>query len=163
MLKFDNGNNRFNCRSVAVIIHDGFVLLHKSVADDFWVLPGGRVEFFENSDATIKRELFEELGLASRVIRQLWYVENFFEYSKVKYHEISNYFLTELENPDFIVNGIEAPGLEVEANHIFKWFPLNEVGDVDIKPTILKTKLVNLPNCIEYIKINELAVLRAVR
>lgn len=68
--------------------------------DDFWTLPGGRVEFFENSDATLHRELLEELGAGAVVKRHLWYVENFFEYSGKQCHEIGNYFLVQLLEPD---------------------------------------------------------------
>lgn len=46
MLRFDSGSSRFNFRSVAVLIDQGHVLLHRSLKEEFWALPGGRVEFF---------------------------------------------------------------------------------------------------------------------
>jgi len=49
MICFDTEHGRFNFRSVAIIIHDAHVLIHRAVADEFWALPGGRVEFFETS------------------------------------------------------------------------------------------------------------------
>ena len=61
VLKFDVGDSCFNYRSAAVIIHDDHVLIHKSEKDYFWSLPGGRVEFFESSEDTIAREIYEEL------------------------------------------------------------------------------------------------------
>ncbi|GAB3521908.1 NUDIX hydrolase [Photobacterium alginatilyticum] len=88
MLIFDKGNARFNFRSVAVIVNDDHVLLHRAVGDSFWTLPGGRVEFFENTDATLNRELLEELGIESTVKRHLWYVENFFEYSNKSFMKL---------------------------------------------------------------------------
>jgi 8-oxo-dGTP pyrophosphatase MutT (NUDIX family) len=47
VLTFDVEEKRFNFRSVAVIVHDEYVLIHKSADNDFWALPGGRVEFFD--------------------------------------------------------------------------------------------------------------------
>ena len=84
MLRFDQGDARFNFRSAAVIVHDNHVLLHRVVGDSFWALPGGRVEFFENSDATLNRELLEELGVESSVKKHLWHVESFFEHANKK-------------------------------------------------------------------------------
>ena len=157
MIRFDEGNARFNFRSVAVVVHEGHVLLHKSVTDDFWALPGGRVEFFENSDATVKRELLEELGLESKIIRPLWYVENFFEHSEKQYHEVSNYFLVELLEPYSIEKGVEVRGLEQDCHLIFKWFTFEELHSISFKPEILFSKMQNLPESVEFIKINELA------
>ncbi|OLQ81343.1 NTP pyrophosphohydrolase [Photobacterium proteolyticum] len=157
MLKFDQGNVCFNFRSAAVIIHDNHVLLHRTVGDSFWALPGGRVEFFENSDTTLNRELFEELGVTAVVKRHLWYVENFFEYSNKKFHEIANYFFVQLEEPhQFPMNGVFS-GIESDADLEFKWFPLSELSDVKLKPEFLQVGLIDLPSETKYIKVCEIA------
>ena len=49
MITFEKDYNKFNFRTVGVIIHDGKVLVHRAEKDDFWALPGGRVEFQETS------------------------------------------------------------------------------------------------------------------
>lgn len=157
MLRFDEGNSRFNFRSVAVIVHEGYVLLHKNIDDDFWALPGGRVEFFENSDVCVERELMEELGVQSRVLRHLWYVESFFEYMGRHYHEIANYFLVELlETNVFSITDVFS-GIEEDTNLIFKWFALSELHKMSIKPEFLAEGLQHLPEAVEFIKINEIA------
>ncbi len=81
MISFIVDGVRFNFRAAAVIVDDGYVLLHRAAHEDFWSLPGGRVEAGEASAATVARELTEELGPAvdARVGRLLWVVENFFE------------------------------------------------------------------------------------
>ncbi len=56
MICFDTGNGRFNFRSVAVIIQNDHILIHRAVEDNFWALPGGRVELFENSDRQSKEK-----------------------------------------------------------------------------------------------------------
>ena len=48
---------RFNFRAAAVIVDDGSALLHRATYEDFWSLPGGRVEVGEPSAATVAREL----------------------------------------------------------------------------------------------------------
>lgn len=152
MLKFDVADNRFNFRSVAVIIHQQHVLVHKALSDDFWSLPGGRVEFFEHSDDTLTREIEEELGLQSNVLRHLWYVESFFQYADKNYHEIGNYFLVELTTPEVLPKGQHFKGIEERDNLIFQWLPLAQLAETNIKPAFLKTGLLNLPTSVEFIK-----------
>ncbi|EGQ8107466.1 TPA: NUDIX hydrolase [Vibrio parahaemolyticus] len=157
MLRFDQGNARFNFRSVAVIIHDEHVLLHRNINDSFWALPGGRVEFFENSDMTLNRELFEELGATSVVKRHIWYVENFFEYAGKKYHEISNYFFVELDKPEQFPMDEVFRGIESEVDLEFKWYPLSKLPEVVLKPDFLQTGLLDIPSETKYIKVNNAA------
>src|SRR5688572_14597961 len=93
MIRFDEGMRRFNYRVVGVAIHDGSVLLHRADHEPFWTLPGGRAEHGETAEATIRREMREELATDVDVVRLLWFVENFFDYEGLHYHEIALYFL----------------------------------------------------------------------
>ncbi|WP_347332989.1 NUDIX hydrolase [Marinimicrobium locisalis] len=156
MLKFDVGDSCFNYRSAAVIIHDDHVLIHRSEKDDFWALPGGRVEFFESSEDTIAREIFEELGVETLTRRLLWHVENFFEYTDKKYHEVSNYFLAELLADPNIVPEKDFPGVEVDLDLIYRWVPVSKLSEYVIKPVFLIEGIKNMPSSVEYIKSNEL-------
>jgi len=115
MLSFDTEKGKFNFRSGAVIVHDEHVLLHKAEEDEFWALPGGRVEFHEFSNNTVTREISEELGWSSNVDRHLWYLENFFEYNGCLCHEISNIYLVSLQNPPSIKSEVDFRGIEVPA------------------------------------------------
>lgn len=47
----------FNYRVAAVIVKDGHVLIHRQGTDSYWALPGGRVEFMEDSQTSTIREL----------------------------------------------------------------------------------------------------------
>jgi 8-oxo-dGTP pyrophosphatase MutT (NUDIX family) len=49
-------------RPAAVIFQDEYVLLHQVESDDFWCLPGGRVEPGEHAAQTVIREMQEEVG-----------------------------------------------------------------------------------------------------
>ncbi|MEZ8014013.1 MULTISPECIES: NUDIX hydrolase [Vibrio] len=157
MLRFDQGDARFNFRSAAVIVHDNHVLLHRVVGDSFWALPGGRVEFFENSDATLNRELLEELGVESSVKKHLWHVESFFEHANKKYHEIANYFFVQLSEPHRFPLNEPFRGIESGVDLEFRWFSLNELPEVDVKPEFLRLGLLDLPLETKYIKLSEIA------
>lgn len=56
MITFERENNKFNFRVSGIAIHNNRLLLHTTLTDDFWNLPGGRVEFNESTDQTIIRE-----------------------------------------------------------------------------------------------------------
>jgi 8-oxo-dGTP pyrophosphatase MutT (NUDIX family) len=155
MISFDRGNARFNFRSAAVLIHDGHLLVHKDQRDDFWALPGGRVELFEHSDRTVLRELDEELGIAGKIVRPLWYVENFFDYAGRHYHEVATYYLTELGCALTISPNVEFPGTEQDTRLVFKWIPLADIPACHLKPGFLKIRLGAIQPNVEFIQIRE--------
>lgn len=55
-------NNRFNARVAAIIYNKdkSKVLLFKMIDKDYYMLPGGRIEFNEDSISAVKREIKEE-------------------------------------------------------------------------------------------------------
>lgn len=57
----------------AFIIRDGkFLVMHNNGEKrDLWELPGGRMQFGENAEQTLKRELIEETGLCVELIKIL--------------------------------------------------------------------------------------------
>lgn len=153
MISFSTESGRFNYRSGAVIIHENHVLLHKDVEDEFWALPGGRVEFHEYSNKTVCREISEELGWQSEVIKHLWYLENFFEYRSELYHEISNIFLVSLINHPSIDSEADFIGIEEPKKLVFRWVPLALVSEYKIQPNFLQDRLNSLPDSLEHIQV----------
>ncbi|MFO6424013.1 NUDIX hydrolase [Motilimonas sp. KMU-193] len=156
MLNFTRDGHCFNFRSAAVIIEQGHVLIHQGINDDFWTLPGGRVEFLESAQETVTRELMEELGIVSEVIRPLWLVENFFVDGELKYHELGHYFLTQLK-PDipFDIND-NLVCIERGGRLRFRWCKLSEIAKVNLYPTFLKQGLLDLPQTPEYFTWNDI-------
>lgn len=64
-IDFEQDNYRFNARASAIILNkDKKKILLFKVEDgrDYYLLPGGRIEFYEDSLSAIKREIMEELG-----------------------------------------------------------------------------------------------------
>ncbi len=156
MISYDTGDARFSFRAVAVIIQDHHILIHRAIEDDFWALPGGRVELFETSDYTVERELGEELGIKCSVVRQLWHVENFFQLNVKQYHEIANFYLVSLTEQFDIKPEVDFKGIEETVNLLFRWVPIEKLSHYNLKPEFLITQLGNIPNSIKHIKINDL-------
>ncbi|MDX1343446.1 MAG: NUDIX hydrolase [Reinekea sp.] len=156
MLTFNRDAKRFNFRSVAVIVKDNCVLVHKAVKEAFWTLPGGRVEFFEHAEDTVARELQEELGVTARVIRPLWFAENFFHYNEQTFHELGHYFLAEITSEVTMRPGETFAGIEPDEDLIYQWLPLTQLADIDLKPEFLHQGLRNLPSALQYVKIQDM-------
>ncbi len=149
MLSFDAGPARFNFRIVGVALDPerGRVLLHRAEGDDFWSLPGGRAELLEPAEATLRREMREELGAEIAVERLLWVVENFFEHAGKSYHELALYFLIAFPHDSGLVRadgpffGWEEGGITL----IFQWHPLAALDAIPLYPTFLRAGLRALP------------------
>jgi 8-oxo-dGTP pyrophosphatase MutT (NUDIX family) len=147
VISFPMAGGRFNHRAVGVCVDNGHVLLHRSVNDDFWSLPGGRVELGEASSQTLVREMREELGLDARTERLLWVVENFFTHGDVSHHELGMYYLisfphdTPIYDKTHVHEGLE----DIDLPLIFRWFPLETLANVRLFPTFLHVGLRELP------------------
>lgn len=146
MISFKEDGKKFNFRVGAVILsHDKKrVLLHTIKGYDFYLLPGGRVEWLENSTDAIKRELNEELGLNNIVLKPIASYENFFNFMDIDFHEVSNIFVVELneDNPK-LEQQKRFNGTEGE-KYIFEWFNIDELNTVTLKPAALKEIIKNI-------------------
>jgi ADP-ribose pyrophosphatase YjhB (NUDIX family) len=152
MIEFTRDDVRFNYRIAGASILDGRILLQQAIGEDFWVLPGGRAELLESAAETLAREMKEELDVEIQIDRLLWIVENFFEYSKYRYHELSFIFLMRFpaDSPLYRVND-SIQGVEGTAPAIFRWFPLGELENVPLYPGFLCGQLLSLPESAEHI------------
>jgi ADP-ribose pyrophosphatase YjhB (NUDIX family) len=158
-ITFTAGDRAFNLRAVAVIVHNGRALLHRAVIDDFWALPGGRVELGEPASDTLRREMLEEIGVEVEVGRLLWLAEHFFEYMGKRWHVVAFYFDVTLPpgcpllaatepftgTEDYYLE--ESGSLEL----IFQWQPVADLENVHLLPSFLRTGLRSLPEQTQYI------------
>lgn len=152
MICFDRDGIRFNYRIAAVAIHNNKLLLHRYEDCDFWALPGGRAELQENSMDTIIREMKEELNEDITVDRLLWVTENFFPHEGKNFHEICFYYLIEFSKDSMILElDGEFMGVEPDVKLTFRWFELNELGDMEIYPEFVRDKCSSLNQHIEHI------------
>jgi len=131
------------------------VLLHQAAGDDFWTLPGGRLEAMETASDALCREMLEEAALAVTVSRLLWIVENFFTYGGKKVHELLLCF--EMAVPDSVnlqaqFRGTEDfRGTEGTTELTFRWHPLDQLHTVRIAPIFLCEALRNVPRSIAHV------------
>ncbi|PAF30866.1 NUDIX hydrolase [Paenibacillus sp. 7516] len=143
-ISYERNNNNFNFRVAGIVMDAGRVLLHKAGQDDFWNLPGGRVEMNEATEAAIVREMMEELGIHVEVQRLAFVNEDFFDYNGQMFHEIGFYYVIALPEAHKLYSQIEFKGLEDNGKLTFRWFSLDELEHMEVYPVFLKKELHNL-------------------
>ncbi|NOX71151.1 MAG: NUDIX domain-containing protein [Candidatus Micrarchaeota archaeon] len=115
----------------AVIAHDGKYLLVRDDKFNFWRPPGGRVEWGETLEDTLRREMKEELGTEIQIIRTIGFGEDFAYHQTLdhKTHRVIFYFLCRAKNP------ILGYGDEGAGNARMKWVSRDEfLKETDMEP-----------------------------
>ncbi len=151
MLTFTRGRSRFVARVAGIAVHDGQVLLHREEGWDFWVPPGGRVEFFETSGAALEREMREELGVETRAGRLIWLAESMFTFGDTEFHEIGIYLELILPTELAPERRPAFDGREGDRVLRFRWFACDELDDLALFPTFLRAGLKRLPAVPEHV------------
>ena len=141
----------FNFRVAGGAVQNGKLLLHRTPTDNFWSLPGGRVDMFEFSKETLLREMLEEIGREVIVGKLLWVVENFFEYNEIKHHEIGFYYQMEIpylqDQLDFVVQ-------EDDTELLFHWKNVENIDSGSIYPEFITTDLLLDTSSIRHIMLD---------
>jgi ADP-ribose pyrophosphatase YjhB (NUDIX family) len=142
MISVDVGGFRFQLRAAAVVIHDRFVLLHRLEGDEFWALPGGRVEPGEDARSTLIREMDEELAESVECDKLLYVVEKFFAHAGKPNHEIGLYFATRLSpQSELFEKSRSYSGTEGSSRLEFRWFAIEQLRRLDLRPSFLRESL----------------------
>jgi ADP-ribose pyrophosphatase YjhB (NUDIX family) len=142
MISFDLGSHKFQVRAAAIFLWQGSVLLHRLEGDDFWALPGGRVEPGEDAAKTVVREMQEELGQDVACGPLTYVVENFFEDRGKKNHEIGFYFQASFTATSKILDATQSHiGIEGNRRLEFRWFELASLATVVLHPSFLRQSL----------------------
>lgn len=148
---FNSGDRWFRYRAAAIIIEDGCVLFAKNELDSYYYSVGGGVHLGEKAEEAVKREVFEETGIAYEVDRLAFIHENFFEGSGtlagLKCHEITFYFLMKSRGTKELNSNSYSQGVR-EYMH---WLPIDKLNDYVAYPSFFKDKLANLKDGIEHI------------
>ena len=141
MISFEAGTHRFNLRAAAVVLHEGAVLLHRIEGDDFWSMPGGRVEPGETGAAAVVREMREELGESVHCGELLWVVENFFSYRERAHHELGLYYAVRLQPGSRLLGPGPFRGIEDGLALTFAWFDCARLEEIEVRPSFLARAL----------------------
>lgn len=75
----------------------------------------------ENKENAIVRELEEEINVKSKVEGLAFSSETFFKLGNTLYHELGFYYFIKLENEKLI----------------YRWFDINELESIDLRPEFL--------------------------
>lgn len=144
MISVDISGHRFQLRAAAVVTHEGFVLLHQREGDNYWALPGGRVEPGEDARMTVEREMAEELNEEIECGELLYVVENFFEHEGKPNHEIGLYFQAKIRSNSIRLDKSQShAGSEAEKFLKFHWFRMEDVPQLNLRPFFLRESLAN--------------------
>lgn len=118
-ISFKSENEKFNYRVCAMIISDNTILAMHDERSPYYYLPGGRVKMGETAEHAVIREVQEELGVTTRIVRPLWMNQAFFteDVDNLKYHELCIYFLMDITGTDLLKKGTDLHQWKV-AKHI---------------------------------------------
>ena len=148
MLTFREADHVFTYRVAGLALRDEKLLVLQATGDDFWIVPGGRGEFFEPSAMTLRREMREELGIDVTIERLVWIVENFYEYAGAMCHELALYYEMSLPAGSALLDS-DGPfaGHEDDGSLLcFRWHPISRLAELPLLPTFLSEGLQDIPN-----------------
>ena len=142
MISFRVGQHRFHYRAAAIVRQGDHILLHRLLTDDFWALPGGRVNPGEEASDTIVREFQEELQIGVECQGLVCVGENFFQYGSEPHHEVGFYFAAKIAASSAIADRHRVHlGVEGSKPLEFRWFELGELLTIDMRPQALQRAL----------------------
>ena len=146
-ISFQAGNEKFNYRVCAMILHEGKILAMQDERSPYFYLPGGRVKMGETAEDAVIREIEEELNITARIIRPLWLNQGFFkeDVDGLQYHEICLYFLMDSSGTDLLSKGDEFSLREGKCWHCFEWLPYEQLQHEYFYPNFIKTEIFHLP------------------
>lgn len=146
-INFKNEDGEFKYRVVGILIDEKNRLLVQVVANNqFYCLPGGRVEIGESSNEALARELREELGFPVEIGQPAFFIENFFVSSRTNIlaHELGVYFKVKSEYaPKEDWDFVENDKGEIKPMK-YRWINLEDIDKVDLRPRFLKEKLLTM-------------------
>lgn len=132
-----------NIRAAVVIIHNDKILVHRDINSNHYALVGGRVELGEDSIATVKREVKEEMGKEIEIIGYISTVENFFTMNGKKYHEIEFVHLAEFkEEKDKLIQDT-IKNIEGKDYLQYEWIERSKIDQIPLMPVKMQSILKN--------------------
>ncbi len=124
-----NQDKKFEIRCRGVIVHEGKLLVVKHTHDTtFAALPGGHLEFGEDVQECLRRELVEELGIEPEIGRLL-YVNTYIE----SYGAQPVEFFFEILNGDAYAKGSNVAATHAHELAAVVW--MHPSDDILLRPT----------------------------
>lgn len=122
-------DNRLEFGVKALILRDNkFLVMHNNgVKADLWELPGGRMEFGETAEETLKREIMEETGLIVNPIKLL----DTWNLIKVNHQITGIIYLCSIEEGELTLS---------DEHDAYKWINADKES-LDIMYDVFKTRM----------------------
>lgn len=137
-ITIDIKDYKLNIRAAIIIIHNNKVLVHKNINSDHYALVGGRVEIGENSEATVKREILEEIGKEIEITGYISTIENFFEMKGTKYHEIMFVHKGEFKKEEDKKIEYNLKNIEGKDYLQYEWLEINKIEQYPLYPKAIQ-------------------------
>lgn len=137
---YKNSNGNFSLRAAALIIQDNKLLVAKSQDYDCYYTVGGGIRQNETSDKAVLRECFEETGHPYQIDRLVYVQERFFQLENINHHEVVFFYLMKDDGFE-VVSGVNT---DQHKEQLF-WLSIEEVEEINLVPTFLKTALQDIP------------------
>lgn len=157
-LSFLEGGERYNYRVAGIAIRNDHVLVCRQDDDPYVLLPGGRVEFGEDSRGALHREVAEELRVAADVGRLLFTAEDFFTRQGQDFHETGIYYELGLpEDFPFLPGGVCLQTADEGHLLSFEWVPIapDPLAAIVLLPVWLRSRLGALPGQLTHVVFRE--------
>ena len=99
----------------------------------------------------LKREMLEEMGVKIEVSHLACVVDNFFTLDGKRYQQLGLYF--EVHAPEdaaiYVCDRFE--GVEENTKLVFRWFEIEELAEVDLRPAVLAGVLTETSDTLVYL------------
>ena len=111
--------------SRAFITRDGKLLLCKALKGGHYYLPGGHVEFGENAEVSLQREMIEECDEQIMNIQFIGVFEN--KWGEPAHHEYNMLYTAEFSS-------VSTEVVSKEDHIAFEWVPFEKLAEVTFYP-----------------------------
>ena len=143
-LKIKTEAEEFHVRTCGIIKQENKFLIMRVNKTSYFHIPGGHIEIGEDSKQAVIREIKEEIGCDVKEAKLFSIEENFWTRNNKKCHGIEFYYIIkpkqQLQMQD--CEKIENDKGEEKLLH-FKWVTLEEIKEIDLRPSNIKDMLIN--------------------
>lgn len=143
-LKIKTEAEEIHVRTCGIIKQENKFLIMRVNKTPYYHIPGGHIEIGEDSKQAVIREIKEEIGCDVKEAKLFSIEENFWTRNNKKCHGIEFYYIIkpkqQLQMQD--CEKIENDKGEEKLLH-FKWVTLEELKEIDLRPSNIKDMLIN--------------------
>jgi 8-oxo-dGTP pyrophosphatase MutT (NUDIX family) len=128
-----------NERAAAIIINHGLLLLmhRRKPGKDYYVLPGGSVEYGETPEVACIREVREETGLAVALERKVLVTNNG--------GRLEHYFLVSTFEGTLCIGMPESERQSLDNQYTLEWVSLQHLDNINLQPASIRQICSKIP------------------